>query len=132
MPYPRIVLACLLAVSLAACATARTEVVAPRPLPTNDAFIRMFEGGCYYATCTTYEIDLHPDGSYTLNGLRNVRTSGITHGALGPDAWAQAEAAFAATHFAAMPEAINGATRPPGSLPCMPDAPACASRAISA
>ncbi|MDP3736452.1 MAG: DUF6438 domain-containing protein [Hyphomonadaceae bacterium] len=108
----------ILTATLIACATPEPQ---PAP-PASDASVKMFEGGCYSA-CTTYEIEVRPDGSYTLNGVTNTKTKGVTTGKLAPGAWAKAEAAFASTGFGAMPDEITGATRSAGTPPCIPDGP---------
>lgn len=103
------------AFALTACATAQE--------PAPDARITIWEGGCFYPTCATYEMTVRPDGRYTLDGKANVAKLGVTEGALGPDAWAKAEAALAAANFAQMPARIGGEGRPAGAIPCMAHLP---------
>jgi Domain of unknown function (DUF6438) len=106
--------------ALTACATAEP---APKPTPSPDASITIWEGGCFYPTCATYEMTLRPDGRYTLDGKANVATVGVREGTLGPDAWTKAEAALAAANFAAMPAMIGREGRPAGAIPCMAHLP---------
>lgn len=56
----------------------------------NDAVIVLSEGGCE-VTCPIYDMTLHPDGRYVLNGERFVKTSGVSEGDIGEPAWTSAE-----------------------------------------
>jgi hypothetical protein len=42
---------------------------------------------------------LHADGTYILNGVRFVKTPGVSEGALGKTAWTRAEAALTEASF---------------------------------
>ncbi len=125
------VLAACAAFALVSCASAPQPApnppVAVLPAMTPVGSITLFEGGCGpYASCTTYEIVVRPDGGYDLNGRQRTRTAGATTGALGPAAFAAAEAALARADFAAMPEAMNGSDPKvwrPDREPCMLHAP---------
>lgn len=52
--------------------------------------IVLSEGACA-DTCPVYDLTLHPDGSYLLNGRRFVKTEGVTSGNLGVEAWTDSE-----------------------------------------
>lgn len=57
---------------------------------TGDPAISLSEGACFGA-CPVYDMTLHPDGGYILNGVNFVKTKGVTDGKLSPDAWTNAE-----------------------------------------
>jgi hypothetical protein len=42
---------------------------------------------------------LHPDGSYSLNGVRFVKQPGVSDGNIGEAAWREAEKALSAANF---------------------------------
>ncbi|MBY0564877.1 MAG: hypothetical protein K2P58_11905 [Hyphomonadaceae bacterium] len=118
-----------LAFALGACATAPSTPAANTVAtsPAEATSITLFEGGCYYyASCTTYEITVRPDGSYRLDGQSLTRAEGVSEGNLGPEAFAAAEAALAAANFSALPERMNGSDTNvwrPEVYPCMNHAP---------
>lgn len=94
------------------------------PIKPADERIAIWEGGCFYPTCTEYEFSLARDGSYVLKGLKNTRTAGETKGKLAPDAWDKAEAALTAAKFYDWPTELNAqelAGKSP--LPCINHAP---------
>lgn len=114
---------------LAACASPAQHVSptstshAPVVTARIDPVIRLVETPCYFPTCISYEMEVHPDGGYKLDGRKNTRTQGVTTGSLGPDVWPKALAAFDAAGFAAMPATIApGASA--GGPPCINDLPA--------
>ena len=105
--------------ALGACAVENQEETAPDV----HASIRVFESPCYF-NCTSYEIEVHPDGHYRLNNQSNTRADGVREGSFGPEVWAKAEAAFAAARFDTQPEKITGeASSASSGLPCIHDLP---------
>lgn len=84
-----------LAVGLAACTASEKGVGSARP---GDPVIVLTEGACDQ-TCPVYDMTLHPDGSYLLNGVRFVKTTGVTEGQLGASAWTAAQAALDQASF---------------------------------
>ncbi len=81
-------LAPLLAATIAtACSPSELGVAEGRQ---DDPVIVLSEGPCV-GTCPVYDITLHPDGKYTLNGERFVKTTGVTRGDIGEGAWTSAE-----------------------------------------
>lgn len=60
--------------------------------------IVLSEGECDQ-TCPVYDMTLHPDGSYLLNGVRFVKTEGVTEGRLDASAWTAAQTALDAASF---------------------------------
>jgi hypothetical protein len=115
----------LCALALAACATQaesapeasppqRDVLIADPPLPPQIAIptmtaagsITLFEGGCYYySSCTTFEITLRPDGSYTVSGQNGAAGR---EGQIGADVFAATEAFLANNGFSAFPERMDG------------------------
>jgi hypothetical protein len=89
---PRFVLAglALAAGLLASCSPSEKGVSIAR---TGDPVIVLSEGPCDL-TCPVYDMTLHPDGSYLLNGVRFVKTEGVTEGRLDGSAWTAALAAL--------------------------------------
>ncbi len=65
---------------------------------TGDPVIVLSEGACE-GTCPIYDMTLHADGSYILNGVNYVRRFGVTEGSLGPEAWGKAEAILSDANF---------------------------------
>lgn len=113
---PGLPLALLLAATVAtACSPSEKGVAQGR---SDDAVIALSEGSCV-GTCPVYDITLHPDGKYTLNGERYVKTLGVTDGDIGADAWAAAEHVLEEADFwKAEP------IQTPATLSnCQPDAP---------
>jgi hypothetical protein len=91
---------------------------------TSKAFVKLYESPCYFPTCVSYEIEVHPDGSYRLDGQKNTRTEGVTQGKLAPDAYTKAVAALTAAKFAGMPAELTvSKLMRPGGVPCMNDLP---------
>lgn len=74
----------------AACSPSEKGVSTAR---TGDPVIVLTEGECDQ-TCPVYDMTLHPDGSYLLNGVRFVKTTGVTEGQLDGSAWTAAQAAL--------------------------------------
>lgn len=85
----------LAAVLAAACSPSEKGVILAR---TGDPVIVMTEGECDQ-TCPVYDMTLHPDGTYLLNGVRFVKTPGVSEGRLDASAWTDAEAALEKAGF---------------------------------
>ncbi len=66
-----------------------------------DPVIVLSEGACDQ-TCPVYDMTLHPDGSYLLNGDRFVKTVGVTEDRLDSSAWTAAQAALDSATFWAL------------------------------
>lgn len=112
-PLAGIALAAVLAV---ACAPAEKGVTTAR---TGDPVVVMTEGECDQ-TCPVYDMTLHPDGSYLLNGVRFVKTPGVSEGRLDASAWTAAETALEQASFWALepdqttsvqPSCVSGAPK---------------------
>ncbi len=69
---------------------------------TGDAVVVLSEGECEQ-TCPVYDMTLHPDGSYALNGVKFVKSTGVSEGNLGADAFKAAETALTEAGFWALP-----------------------------
>jgi len=69
---------------------------------TGEAVIVLSEGACEQ-TCPVYDMTLHPDGSYILNGVKFVKATGVSEGNLGADAWKAAENALTEASFWTLP-----------------------------
>jgi hypothetical protein len=81
--------------ALAACSASEPGVTT---VHTGDPVIVLSEGECDQQ-CPVYDMTLRQDGTYILNGVRFVKTPGVTEGALGKSAWTRAEAALAKADF---------------------------------
>jgi hypothetical protein len=79
--------AALAAAMVTACSGGEKGVIQAQP---DDPVIVLSEGACG-VTCPVYDMTLHPDGKYVLNGERFVRTSGVSEGDIGEGAWTAAE-----------------------------------------
>jgi hypothetical protein len=84
-----------LALAPAACSPAELGV---ETVHVDDPVIVLSEGECDQ-TCPVYDMTLKPDGSYVLNGVRFVKTPGVSDGGLGTGAWEAAEKALADSNF---------------------------------
>jgi hypothetical protein len=84
----------------------------------DDPAIILSEGRCDQ-TCPVYDMTLKPDGSYLLNGVRFVKTPGVSDGGLGADAWAAAEKALSASNFWFLAPNQTSSTQPD----CVPGTP---------
>jgi hypothetical protein len=84
-----------MAFALAACSPSEVGI---ETVHTGDPVIVLSEGECDQ-TCPVYDMTLKPDGSYLLNGVRFVKTDGVSDGGLGTDAWVAAEKALSAANF---------------------------------
>jgi hypothetical protein len=91
----RLPFAALLAVTIVACGQGERGVVVGR---TGAPIVSLSEGRCE-TTCPVYDITLTPDGAYTLNAEAFVKTTGVSEGALGPEAWEAAESALRRAGF---------------------------------
>jgi hypothetical protein len=85
----------VLAAGLSACSPGEQGVTT---VHAGDPVIVLSEGECD-VTCPVYDMTLHPDGSYVLNGIRFVKSTGVSEGALGSDAWTAAEQALQSASF---------------------------------
>lgn len=92
----------------AACSPAEQGVTAAR---TGDPVVVIAEGDCEQ-TCPVYDMTLHPDGSYLLNGVRFVKTQGVTEGRLDRSAWTDAQAAIEKAGFWALEPDQTSSTHP--------------------
>lgn len=105
-----------LAVMLAACSAQEVGVTQGH---ANEPVIVLSEGACPHNTCPVYDMTLHGDGSYVLNGVRYVKTVGVIDGNLGADAWTAAEKVLEDAQFWGMSTPETAAKLPH----CQPDAP---------
>jgi hypothetical protein len=109
-------LALLLAATVAtACSPSEKGVAQGRE---DDPVISLSEGSCV-GTCPVYDITLHPDGAYLMNGERYVKTLGVTDGSLGPKAWSAAERVLKEAEF----WKLEPLQTPAKLSNCQPDAP---------
>ncbi len=76
-----------------------------------NAIVSLSEGPCM-GVCPVYDMTLHPDGDYKLNGVQNVKQTGLSEGNLGEDAFAQAEAALNEAGFWTMKRRQTAETLP--------------------
>mgnify|MGYP000676648101 CR=1 FL=1 len=83
------------AIAIAGCSGSEIGI---ETVHSDDPVIVLSEGECDQ-TCPVYDMTLKPDGSYLLNGVRFVKTSGVSDGGLGTDAWAAAEKALTDASF---------------------------------
>lgn len=83
----------------AACSPAEQGVTQAQ---TGDAVVVLSEGECDQ-TCPVYDMTLHPDGSYALNGVKFVKSTGVSKGNLGPDAFKAAETTLTEAGFWTLP-----------------------------
>ncbi len=139
--------ACLLVLSLSACAPTLAQAEAPAspiqeastpeeaappiavapalPPMTVEGSITLFEGGCYYGSgCDSFEITLYPTGVFTVAGANEHAGSS---GNIGPETFTAAEAYLQDNGFAAMPEWMDDSGRTPWArenpYPCARHAP---------
>lgn len=64
----------------------------------DDPIISLSEGACK-GSCPIYDLTLHGDGKYVLNGEKFVKQIGVTEGDLGPEAYQAAEAVLTEAKF---------------------------------
>lgn len=83
---------------LAGCSPSEKGVTLAR---TGDPVVVLSEGECDQ-TCPVYDMTLHPDGSYLINGVRFVKTEGVTEGRLDSSSWTAAQDALATAGFWAL------------------------------
>jgi hypothetical protein len=69
---------------------------------TGEPVIVLSEGACDQ-TCPVYDMTLRPDGAYILNGVKFVKTPGVSDGNLGANAWKKAEEALNEAGFWSLP-----------------------------
>jgi hypothetical protein len=108
--------AAALALVLGACSDAETGVTQGHP---NEPVIVLSEGACPHDTCPVYDMTLHEDGSYILNGERYVKSVGVSDGNLGPEAWMMSSKVLEDAQFWGMATPQTAARLPN----CQPDAP---------
>jgi hypothetical protein len=84
-----------IAVATAACSGGEVGVTQAQP---DDPVIVLSEGDCDQ-TCPVYDMTLHPTGAYVLNGVKFVKTTGVSEGDLSKASWAKAEAALTEAGF---------------------------------
>lgn len=82
-------------VAVAACSPAEKGVAM---VHSGDPVIVLSEGECDQQ-CPIYDMTLRQDGTYLLNGVRFVKTEGVSEGALGKSAWSAAEGALGNADF---------------------------------
>lgn len=111
----RLLVVSLVAMALAACSGGEQGVITAS---TGNPVIVLSEGECD-VTCPVYDMTLHPDGTYLLNGVRFVKTTGVSEGALGTDAWKNAEQALEASGFWHLPPDQTSSDQPS----CQPGTP---------
>jgi Domain of unknown function (DUF6438) len=108
-------IAALAVVFAVACSKSETGVAQGQ---IDDPVIVLSEGPCL-GTCPVYDMTLHPDGAYILNGRKFVKTEGATEGNLGTGAWTAAEDVLNTADFWTMKQVQTGETL----VNCMTDAP---------
>lgn len=111
-PYLLVALACTVAT---ACSQGEQGVIAG---PSGEPVISLSESACY-GTCPVYDMTLKPDGAYTLNGVKYVRTVGLSEGKLPQEAWSEAETVLRDAGFWKMRPKQTADTLPN----CMQEAP---------
>ena len=114
-PMTVLLIAALAVIVAAACSKSETGVAQGQ---IDDPVIVLSEGQCL-GTCPVYDMTLHPDGAYILNGRKFVKTEGVTEGDLGVGAWTTAEGVLKAADFWTMKQVQTGETL----VNCMTDAP---------
>lgn len=87
--------AAAIAAAAAACSGGEVGVTQAQP---GDPVIVLSEGDCEQ-TCPVYDMTLRPDGRYVLNGVRFVKTTGVSEGELAKASWTKAEAALTEAGF---------------------------------
>ncbi len=97
--FRQIAIAAAAIAAAAACSPAEQGITQAQ---TGDAVVVLSEGECDQ-TCPVYDMTLHPDGSYALNGVKFVKTPGVSEGKLRPDAFKAAEAALTEAGFWTLP-----------------------------
>jgi hypothetical protein len=83
-PYLFVALAAAIAT---ACSSGEQGVIAGQP---DDAVVALSEGACL-GPCPVYDMTLHPDGAYVLNGQKFVKEQGVSEGNIGSAAFETAE-----------------------------------------
>lgn len=105
----------LVALVVAACSPSERGI---ETVQADDPVIVLSEGECAQ-TCPVYDMTLKPDGSYVLNGVRFVKTPGVSDGGLGTSAWRSAEKALTDAGFWVLEPNQTSST----SLQCLPGTP---------
>jgi hypothetical protein len=94
--------------ALAACSASEQGV---STVHAGEPVIVLSEGECDQQ-CPVYDMTLHDDGAYALNGVRFVKTPGLTEGNIGTSAWKAAEAALVAAKFWHLPPEQTSSNQP--------------------
>jgi hypothetical protein len=97
--FNRLLAVAIFAAATAACSPSEQGVLQAQ---ADDAVIVLSEGECAQ-TCPVYDMTLHPNGAYALNGVMFVKTLGVSEGKLGKSAWEKAEKALEASGFWTLP-----------------------------
>ena len=105
----------LVALVFAACSPSERGI---ETVHAGDPVIVLSEGECAQ-TCPVYDMTLKPDGSYLLNGVRFVKTPGVSDGGLGTSAWSSAEKALTDAGFWILEPNQTSST----NLQCLPGTP---------
>ena len=113
--FSQIAIAAAVSAAATACSPAEQGVTQAQ---AGDAVVVLSEGECDQ-TCPVYDMTLHPDGSYALNGVKFVKSTGVSEGNLGPEAYTAAETALAEAGFWTLPANQTSAV----SENCQPGAP---------
>jgi hypothetical protein len=108
----------LVAFAFTACSPSERGIEA---VHAGDPVIVLSEGECAQ-TCPVYDMTLKPDGSYLLNGVRFVKTPGVSDGGLGTSAWSSAEKALTDAKFWVLEPNQTSSASPE----CMPGTPTAA------
>lgn len=109
-----IAVTCVVA-ALAACSSGEPGVTT---VHAGDPVIVLSEGECAQQ-CPVYDMTLHDDGSYALNGVRFVKSPGLTEGNIGQSAWPAAVRALEAAGFWGLEPQQTSSSQPS----CQPGTP---------
>lgn len=102
MACARFIRASAIAAVLAAASACSPAEQGVTQAQAGDPVIVMSEGACDQ-TCPVYDMTLHSDGTYALNGVKFVKTTGVSEGQLGTAAWTAAEKALTEASFWTLP-----------------------------
>lgn len=92
---PKGIIATVLCAAAVSCSPPDPGIAQGRP---DDPVIVLSEGECKNS-CPVYDITLHPDGAYLMNGEQFVKTAGVSEGTIGAEAWAAAEKVLKGADF---------------------------------
>ncbi len=99
LPALRFALAAVFATAAASCSASEQGVTQAQ---TGEPVIVLSEGECAQ-TCPVYDMNLYPSGAYRLNGVKFVKTPGVSEGRLGKKAWDEAEKVLNDASFWTLP-----------------------------